>query len=170
MGSTWPFTKPFAYVIISRPRILWDRREALSYACQGAAWPFGVSPFLPGYFLPGKGAWRLFFWFPVSFPRVCISASHLHFFSHTLISPSHLSFLSLIQSTDSNHWTCSHTKIAHLSELHADWGHGNSVSERTGQRSVFGFRELHRHSYLKFTPIPWRWVDGTRLFLFVIPA
>ncbi|CAM9627264.1 unnamed protein product [Rangifer tarandus platyrhynchus] len=58
-------------------------------------------------------------------------------------------------STDSNHCTCSRTKIAHLSELRAEWGHGNSVSERTGQRTVFGFRELHRYSYLKFTPIPW---------------
>lgn len=84
----------------------------------------------------------------------CISPPF--FLSHTLLSPSHRSFLSLIQSTDNNHCTCSLTKIARLSELHRDWRQGNSVSGGTVQRTVFGFQELHGHSYLKFTPIPWR--------------
>lgn len=102
-----------------------------------------TSPFPPGCFLPGKGTWLLFFWFPVSFLRFCISASHLHFFSLTLISPSHLSFLSLIQRADNNQCTYSRAKIAHLSELHRAWCHGNSVSGRLVQRTVFGFQELH---------------------------
>ena len=54
-----------------------------------------------------------------TFLYFCISPPF--FLSHTLLSPSHLSFLSLIQSTDNNHCTCSHTKIAHLSELQRDW-------------------------------------------------
>ena len=89
-----------------------------------------------------------------TFLYFCISPPF--FLAHSLLSPSHLSFLSLIQSTDNNHCTCSHTKIAHLSELQRDWRHGNSVSGGMVQRIVFGFQELHGHSYLKFTPIPWR--------------
>lgn len=87
-----------------------------------------------------------------TFLYFCISPP----FFLTLISPSHLSFLSLIQRADNNQCTYSRAKIAHLSELHRAWCHGNSMSGRLVQRTVFGFRELHGHSYLKFTPIPWR--------------
>ena len=122
--------------------------------CHLAVWsltlPSGLLP-------PGKGTWLLFFWFPVSFLCFCISASRLHFFSLTLFSLSlTVPFYPFIQSTGNNHCTCSLTKIARLSELHRDGRQGNSVSGGTVQRTVFGFQELHGHSYLKFTPIPWR--------------